>query len=81
MEGSGPERDIEQIPYEELKNSLVYLISEYAAMIKDDLVREAASLFGVGRCTSRVSSVINKAMLKAIDASELSIDEKGLVIQ
>ncbi len=69
-------RDIEDIPLVELQNAVVHVLTCQFGLLRSDLIREVARLFGSRRTTSRMSDRIGNAVDNLIArGSAQSVDD------
>ncbi|MEM9345780.1 MAG: DUF3320 domain-containing protein [Planctomycetota bacterium] len=68
-------RDIEDIPLIEQVNACVYIVDQQFGLPREDLIREAAKLFGISRATARVVEQLDQAVQVMIDRGEAQESE------
>ncbi len=62
----GDSREILDIPYEEIRNAMVDITRRSHGIGEEDLLRQAANAFGVGRLASKVRPRLEKVLVAAI---------------
>ena len=61
------QRDIDDIPLIELTNACAYVLAHQFGLPREDLIREAAKLFGISRATARVTEQVGQAIDQLIE--------------
>lgn len=72
------QRDLEDVPLVEIGNAVQHVLRAQFGLPRDELVREAARLFGVKRVTARVGDRFGKA-LERLNADGRIVDRNGQV--
>lgn len=75
----GHQRAIDQVPYEELRNALVYVVCSSHGIGRIDALRETARLFGVTRLGSIVRGRLDAVIKAAAKERLISVDGDDLV--
>lgn len=75
---AGP-RDVGEVPYEELRSAMVDIARRAHGIAQDDLVRQAAQMFGVTRVASKVRPRLEGVLAAALREGVLAY-EGGVVV-
>src|SRR5690606_40999250 len=74
----GNPRKIDEIPVEELENAGLDILERYISYPKEDLLREVAKRFGIGRLTSNVGEYLELA-LGRLRARGAIVEDNGTI--
>ena len=77
---NGQKRDADDLPPEEIANGIKDILSHQISLPKDDLVREAARLFGFARSGAIVENAMKKGIKIAIQKGFISEKEDRYII-
>ncbi|MGY1806893.1 DUF4011 domain-containing protein [Blastococcus sp. SYSU D00669] len=78
-QAASSERPLEHVPPEEIGNAMLALCRAAAGMERDELLTQAAAVFGCKRRTPTVTPVLEAALEAALAAGRLTPDEAGLL--
>ncbi|MBM4060232.1 MAG: DUF3320 domain-containing protein [Planctomycetes bacterium] len=67
-EGGEAERPAEELPMVEVGNAMAWLLRQHHALPADDLAREAARCFGITRLGSVVRGVMQRGLVRLLEA-------------
>ena len=67
-------REAEQLPIIEVDNAMCWLLSQHGSLASDDLLREAARVFGITRLGRSVRAVMQAALDRLIEAGRAAMD-------
>jgi hypothetical protein len=76
---SSTDRAIDHIAPEEIGNAMVALCRASAGMRRDELLTQAAAVFGHKRRSATVTAVLEKALLTALDHGKLTEQPNGVL--
>ena len=77
---SSTDRPIDHVAPEEIANAMVSLCRASAGMQREELLTQAAAVFGVKRRTASATPVLEKALELALQRGRLTEQESGLVV-
>jgi hypothetical protein len=78
-QASSTERSLEHVPPEEIANAMVALCRAAAGMEREELLTQAAAVFGYKRRTPTVTPVLEAALDTALTGGRLTEQESGLL--
>lgn len=76
----GARRDVDEIPYQELRNAMLDVVRRAHGLRREDLLRETARLFGVTRLGARIRDRLD-GVLKAAKEEGMLTERDGLVLE
>ncbi|RBY91084.1 DUF4011 domain-containing protein [Blastococcus sp. TF02A-30] len=76
---SATDRPIDHVAPEEIANAMVALCRASAGMAREELLTQAAAVFGVKRRTAAATPVLEKALQLALDRGTLTEQPNGLL--
>jgi hypothetical protein len=79
-QASSTERPLEHVPPEEIGNAMTALCRAAAGMEREELLTQAAAVFGYKRRTPTVTPVLEAAVDAALAGGTLSASESGLLV-
>lgn len=71
-------RKIDEIPLEEIQNAALGILERYISYPKEDLLREVAKKFGIGRLTGNTADHLEQALQRLFDRGAIA-EENGTV--
>lgn len=74
-------RDADDLPPEEVANAIKEILRNQISLLKPDLIREAAKLFGYSRIGANVENAMSQGILKAIEYGYARADHDRVVYQ
>ena len=79
-QSSSTERPLDHVPPEEIGNAMAALCRAAAGMEREELLTQAAAVFGYKRRTPTVTPVLEAAVDAALAAGRLTTAESGLLV-
>jgi hypothetical protein len=76
---SSTDRPLEHVPPEEIGNAMASLCRAGAGMMRDELLTQAAAVFGMKRRTAAATPHLEKALELAVQRGRLTEQPNGLL--